>query len=561
MNSRFSLPIGTKIFGIATGMLTLLLGVTCFNYIRIRSINRELSDIADYLAPITENVATINVHALEQAIHFERILRHYETIVVDLAQVNVEKQAFIQKSRWVDEEIEDAIQVAKIAEQTTYTPKHLLAVARLRPLLDILEEDHQQLNDQSLDIIQLLAAGDQEEADLLSAQLTTFEDEFDERLQSILFELSDLIEVSAHQAQTYEQHTLRVSWSLALIASSLGITFASLVTVGLVKPIHRLLATTQSVESGNLNVELSVSSGDEIGQLTESFNTMVSKLREKERLKTTFGQYVDPRLVDTLVAQNAQSEIGQRQMMTLFFSDIAGFSSLSEMLTPVGLVNLINQYLTLASEPIKERGGVINQFIGDAVSAFWGPPFVDVSEHAKLACYAALEQFDQLIKLRRRLPDLLGIRKGLPHIDIRIGLASGEVLAGNIGSERSKSYTVMGPAAQIAEILEGANKQYGTHILITSKTAELAEDSIVTREIDCISLIENKPPEPIYELLGILGYTESILINLCSCFHSALMAYRTKNWSVAESLFRDCLALVPNDGPSAYYLAQIAKNR
>ena len=410
MKPRFSLSIGTKIFGIATSMLTLLLGVTYLSYIRIRQVNGELTDIAEYLAPLTENLAQINVHALEQEIHFERMLRYYTIEPVDEERVNAEEAAFEARGQEVDEEITAAIELADVAAQNTYEFEDTLEVARIRPLLTVLEEDHQKLHELSLQILKLLEAGNKEDAEFLATQLADFEDDFDARLQSILFELTEFIEDSASQAQANEENTLKVSWWFAGIATGVGVVFASLVTIGLVRPVRRLVEKTRAVEQGNLQVELPVYSGDEIGKLTDAFNTLVRELREKERLKTTFGQYVDPRIIETLLGQQPQSESGQRQMMTLFFSDIAGFSSISELLTPAGLVNLINEYLTLASVPIKEHRGVINQFIGDAVSAFWGEPFVDQAEHAILACYAALEQFDQLVKLRRALPDLLGIR-------------------------------------------------------------------------------------------------------------------------------------------------------
>ncbi|NER84105.1 MAG: adenylate/guanylate cyclase domain-containing protein, partial [Leptolyngbya sp. SIO1D8] len=343
------------------------------------------------------------------------------------------------------------------------------------------------------------------------------------------------------------------------IATGVGVVFASVVTAGLVRPVRRLVEKTHAVEQGDLEVELPVYSADEVGKLTASFNRMVSELREKERLKTTFGQYVDPRIVETLLAQQAQAEHSQRQMMTVFFSDLAGFSGIGELLTPSGLVTLINEYFTLMTFPIQEHHGVINQFIGDAITAFWGPPFVNAEDHAKLSCYAALEQFDQLAKLRRSLPDLLGIRKGLPAINIRIGLASGEVLAGNIGSEQSKSYTVMGPAVRMAEQLEGANKRYGTHILMTAKTRELAGETIETREIDYIAFHENAAPEPIYELLGMTGSTDTQQLALRDRFQTALSNYRSGIWSLAESQFQACLEWFPEDGPSQYYLAQLVQ--
>lgn len=556
MKPRISLSIGTKIFGVASSMLALLLGVTYLSYVRIRQVNQELTDIAAYLTPITENLAEINVHVLEQEIHFERVLRHYEIAPPVQRQIALEEAGFEARGQLVDEEIAAAMALADAAAKNAYQLEDVLEIARLIPLLMVLEEDHQKLHEHGLKILQLLETGDTVEAEILDEQLEAFEDDFDTRLQTILFELSGFIEDSAQQVKIHEQNTLKMSWWLAGIASVVGIVFASVVTAGLVRPVRRLVTKTQAVEQGDLEAELPVYSTDEVGKLTDSFNVMVRDLKEKERLKATFGQYVDPRIVETLLAQQTQPDSGQRQMMTLFFSDIAGFSSISELLTPAGLVTLINQYLTLASAPIQEHRGVLNQFIGDAVSAFWGPPFVTPNEHAKLACYAALEQFDQLTKLRRGLPDLLGIRKGLPDVNIRIGLASGEVVAGNIGSDQSKSYTVMGPAVHKAETLEEANKIYGTRILLTATTRELAGDTFETREIDTLAFTAEGEPEPIYELLGVTGSTDNIQLQLRECFQIALAAYRDHRWSEATNRFLACLEIAPTDGPSAYYLAQ-----
>ena len=410
MKPRFPLSIGTKIFGVASSMLVLLLGVTYLSYVRIRQVNNELTDIALYLTPLTEDIAEINVHVLEQEIHvhvleqeihYERILRFYEMEPRDGERIAAEAAAFEERGQLVDEDIAQAIALADEAADKAYILEDVLEIARVRPLLEVLETDHQNLHDSDLEIIALLEAGETAEAEVLDRQFTAFEDQFDQRIQGLLFELTDFVEAAALEAEANELRTLRTSWWLMVIASGVGVVFASLVTAGLVRPVKRLVEKTHAVEQGDLEVELPVNSRDEVGRLTTSFNAMVRDIREKERLKTTFGQYVDPRIVETLLTQQTPAETGQRRMMTLFFSDIEGFSTISELLTPIGLVALINQYLTLASIPIKEHRGVINQFIGDGVSAFWGPPFVDAADHAKLACYAALEQFDQLAKLRR----------------------------------------------------------------------------------------------------------------------------------------------------------------
>ncbi|MBE9128761.1 MULTISPECIES: adenylate/guanylate cyclase domain-containing protein [unclassified Coleofasciculus] len=227
------------------------------------------------------------------------------------------------------------------------------------------------------------------------------------------------------------------------------------------------------------------------------------------------------------------------------------------MLTPGGLVKLINQYLTLVSEPIVQNNGVINQFIGDAVSAFWGHPFVNENDHAKLACYAALEQSNQLNKLRRRMPEIMGFRKGLPDIKVRIGLATGELVAGNIGSEQSESYTVMGKAVQIAEQLEGINKIYGTTILLMEETKTLAAETIETREIDRLYLEDRNEPVGVYELLSYAGELDPKLEEWRDRFEVGLKEYRQQNWEQAQSDFKACLHLNADDRATQLYLKRI----
>ncbi len=552
-----TVPIGVKIFGIATSMLTLLMGVAYVNHDRIAQVNHELTDIADYITPVTERVAKVNVHVLEQQVHFERVLRFYETEPVNFKQVEQELLSFEERSRLVDQEIEQAIALSQEAIENARKTPNLVKFARLEPLLEILENEHQKLHDRSLVIFNLLQADKREEAQLLGEQLEQYEQDFEQRSQSILYELGEFTQNSTLKAEEHEEEAVKVSWLLAKVATGIGIPFASLITLGLLSPVKKLIKSTQEVERGNLEVEVAVNSKDEIGILADSFNTMVDEVRQKERIKATFGQYVDPRIVETLIEQQGNVDTSNKQVMTVFFSDIAGFSSISEMLTPVGLVNLINQYLTLASEPITQHNGVIDQFIGDAVTAFWGPPFVGETEHAKLACFAALEQFTQLAKLRRMMPDIMGFRKGLPEIKVRIGLATGELVVGNIGSEKSKSYTVMGKAAQIAEQLESANKTYGTNILLIEETKVLAGDAIETREIDLLDFSDRDKPVPVYELLGYKGELDPTIAQLRDCFEAGLKEYRQQNWEQAQSHFKACLSLKADDGPSEVYLKRI----
>ncbi|MEM6503148.1 MAG: adenylate/guanylate cyclase domain-containing protein [Cyanobacteria bacterium P01_C01_bin.89] len=557
----FSIPISVKIFSISGSMLAILLTVAYVNYRNISRVNQELSDLANYLTKLTENVAIMNVHSLEQEIHYERAVRILETEPVDESALAKELEEFEERGELVDKELKIAVNLAHGAIKDAQEVKDQIEFARIEPLLEILEQDHQEFHDRGIEVINLLKAGDRDAARLLDKQLEHFEDTFESRIRGILFELGEFTAVAARSAQEHENEALAFSWILAAIATGVGLTFASVVTLGLVRPIKRLVEGTQKIEDGELGIAVPITTRDEVGQLSTAFNQLATDIQEKEHIKSTFGQYVDPRIVETLIQNPGDEAIARQEEMTVFFSDMAGFSTISEMLTPAGLVSLIDRYLTFASEPINANRGVIDKFIGDAVTAFWGPPFVGETEHAKLACYAALEQLSQLTKLRRLLPEIMGIRKGLPDIRIRVGLATGDLVAGNIGSETLKSYTVMGPAVQIAEYLEGASKSYGTTILMTDTTKQAAGDGIATREIDRIILPGQTQPTPIHELLDIVGNLSVQQESLRRHFTDGLSAYYDRNWDSAEQSFTEGAAIAPEDQPTQLYLQRIAHYR
>ena len=184
------------------------------------------------------------------------------------------------------------------------------------------------------------------------------------------------------------------------------------------------------------------------------------QLRDNQRVRETFGKYIDPRVVEGLIDRpNLTAAEGQRRVMTVLFCDLKGFTSLSEGMTPQGLVKVMNRYLSIMSEPIRTNRGIIDKYIGDGIMAYWGPPFVDEADHARFACLAALEMIERIATLRQEIPEMLGVR-GTPmeRCDLRIGVATGEALVGSIGSDVMMSYTVMGDVVNLASRLEGANK-------------------------------------------------------------------------------------------------------
>jgi class 3 adenylate cyclase len=272
-----------------------------------------------------------------------------------------------------------------------------------------------------------------------------------------------------------------------------------------------------------------------------------------------FGKYVDPRIVAGLIDRPELSEAkGTRREMTILFCDMQGFTAFSEGMTPAGLVNVMNRYLTVLSAPVRDNKGIIDKYIGDAIMAFWGPPFTGDEEHARLACLAALGQFGSLPGFNGELPELTGIKRGLPEIKIRVGIATGDVIVGNIGSEQTRNYTVIGDTVNFASRLEGANKAYGTRLLISERTQRLAADAIETREIDAVLVVGKSEPQRIFEVLGRRGEVEPARLALRDAFATGLASYRHRDWSEAHEAFEECLAIAPDDKPAKVFLDRIA---
>jgi adenylate cyclase len=209
------------------------------------------------------------------------------------------------------------------------------------------------------------------------------------------------------------------------------------------------------------------------------------------------------------------------------------------------------------SKPIAAHKGIIDKYIGDAIMAFWGPPFTGKDEHALLACRAALEQLESLKDVRRSLPDVTGLRRGLPHFDVRMGICTGPVTAGTIGSESSKNYTVIGDTVNLASRLESVNKYYGTHLLMAGSTYAAAKKDVETRELDRIRVLGKSEPVEIHELLGLKGATPEAALKLRARYAEALEDYRHERWAAARGAFEDCGKIVPGDGPAGVMLGRV----
>ncbi len=275
-----------------------------------------------------------------------------------------------------------------------------------------------------------------------------------------------------------------------------------------------------------------------------------SEEREKRRARDTFSRFLAPAIVDDVLSKGGAVRLGgEKRVLTVVFSDIRGFTSISEKLDPHVLLELLNEYLTPMTEIIvSENQGTLDKYIGDAIMAFWGAP-KEQPDHALRACRAALTMIERLELLRVGWRD-----RGLPDIDIGIGINTGPMSVGFVGSQdRFYNYTVLGDAVNLSSRLEGANKEYGTRIILGPSTFDEVKEHVVVRELDLVRVKGKREPVHIYELLALAPGTPE-LTAFVERFRWGLSAYKAQRWDEALARFRECDELRGGDPTSRKYL-------
>ncbi len=265
--------------------------------------------------------------------------------------------------------------------------------------------------------------------------------------------------------------------------------------------------------------------------------------RQKRHVRSMFGTMVSQEVLKYLEDHPERLSLsGQKTDATMFFSDVAGFTSISENLPPEKLSELLNRYLSPMTSVIMNRRGYVDKYEGDAIMAEWGVPF-PLADHAVQACLAALEQQEMLDVLRPILERQFGYA-----IHVRMGINSGRVTAGNMGSERRQQFTVMGDAVNQAARLEPVNKDYGTRIIIGQATYDIAKDSIETRMLDKIVVAGKTQPVCIYELIGRKGSVASGPAEFASVYEDALRLHWERRWDDAEKMLEKAARFEQGDG-------------
>lgn len=272
--------------------------------------------------------------------------------------------------------------------------------------------------------------------------------------------------------------------------------------------------------------------------------------REKAQIRRAFQFYLTKSVMDEMLQDPSKLKLGgDKRVLSVMFSDIRGFTTISENLSPEQLAKLINEYLTPMTNIVFTHGGTLDKFIGDALMAVWGAP-VEQKDHALRCCKAAVEMIRELEKLQARWKD-----EGLdyPRIEIGIGINTGPMVVGNMGADQRFDYTVLGDNVNLAARLEGTNKDYGSHIIISEGTYVMVKDDVAVRQLGAVRVKGKNEPVRIYELLDDKP-AQGELGEMCALFDVGIEHFREQRWNEAKACFNRVLERWPNDGPAQAYL-------
>ena len=345
-----------------------------------------------------------------------------------------------------------------------------------------------------------------------------------------------------------------------LFVTGIAMTFL----LPLLTPIKQLFATLVVLLSALLlnlwvfhygNLVLPLASGLLMTLVLFTFSMaygFFAEARGKRQIQARFGQYVPPELVEEMAQNPAEFSMNpESREMTVLFTDVRGFTTISEGLEPKELSDLMNEFLTSLTEVIYRNRGTIDKYMGDAIMGFWGAPKRE-PDHARLAIRAALEMHQKIAELQPRF-----WAKNWPEIRIGVGLNSGRMSVGNMGSRIRVAYTVMGDAVNLASRLEGLTKDYGAPIIVGEATRDLAQHDFVFREIDRVRVKGKLEPVAIYQPLGVTGEVAKPVLDELRLFNQAVKLYRAQEWDMAELQLFNLLKLSPDSMLYQLYLEHI----
>lgn len=331
---------------------------------------------------------------------------------------------------------------------------------------------------------------------------------------------------------------------LFVFAAGLGLLAAVVAYFGaylVIRKLRRIEEATMRVREGRFDTQVRVRGSDELAKLGKAFNDMTTGLK-------ALGLYTHETLAKSVLDKpELLGQASTREEGSIFFSDIKGFTTIAEGMGAEAVTAQLNEYFASLGHALRDERGYLDKFIGDAIMAFWGPPFVKSGDYAERACRAALQCLAACAALRKGWQ-----AAGKPLFFQRIGIATGEVVVGNIGTETKKNFTVIGDSVNLASRLEGANKLYGTEILVDERTASLAKGVVLFREIDQIVVVGKVERVRIYEPVALLETGTQHFRHELVLYEKALDRYRGRQWQAAIATLDELLETKPQDGPAQW---------
>ena len=544
--------IRAKFLGVAAFFVVWLVVATGFSVIQSLGINGDLEAVSRYVTPVKDSLSDVRARQLEQISLIDRYMRVVERdgpqtsllngleIEIEAKQTQIE-QAFrksftfaalgrAQASGHFDEGVRLDHDV-RMREFADVSAQFSLGVERL---LDQVSEGN------------LPDAGAQEKTVRGLHRIIVL------NLRNEIRLLEDYAADTVENVSKREDFLIQAEFIMMLAAVIIGISLAYYMAHAVVIAVRKTTNALNSVQSGKLDTKLEFSTKGDFGRMADAFNRMTRELRVRFRMRERFGKYVDPKVINNLINQETALENSEKRVMTVSVVNLTGFDWLAEHTPPEKLVDFLNDYLTAMTEPIANQSGIIDNFVGDRVIGFWGPPFCGEGAHAKHACQAALEQVARFNALKTKYADLIGDH----GLEIRVGIATGEVVVGSIGTDKSRAYTVVGDCVNYANRLEKANRVYGTQILASHETASMASGEVEMRDLDHVVLLGTEKVVFLYEVLAPGGQLSDERREWRSKYETAMAHYRDGNFDAARPLYEEVMEFDDSD-----FAAQLMMNR
>lgn len=573
-----NLPI--KIFGTVLIVFLIMTASAIYSIIKISEINNQLHLISNIYNPMRNLASEIEIIFLEENLDLEKIEKiEYELNELgmgSLAHENHKLQGDINPDKKIkntnknkelinDLKIELRKQVdlfekyfnevdllvnsiqeeLKKAQNLTVNIDEKIQLSALHANTTAIRMQHNNFHQRSESIINSKKMPLETRLNI-EMQLDNDANQLIKQLDDLRNKITYFSDSAVNRAAKLEEKALNSAIIATISSGIVSILLSSFLIIGILRPMKALTVGAKRIEEGDLEIKLEPRSRDEVGTLTKSFNSMAAGLRSTQQIKDTFGQYVDPRIVSDILGEHVEGDTGRKEIASVYFSDIAGFSSLSEKFTPSGLVRVLNRYFDIMSTSVSDKEGVIDKYIGDAVMAFWAPPFCEQNSCASLSVGAAIQNITKLVEFQSELPELTGLRQGAPRLDQRIGIATGDAVIGSIGSASSKNYTIIGDTVNLAARLEGANKIYGTDLLVCERTANSAE-GILFRLVDKITVHGKSEPNVIYTAINDNNLNPGQISEIIEINKIGFNYYLEGSFDKSKQYYLNILKMYPND--------------